>query len=147
MSAPSSMTSASGDCWMRRADHPILLDPPVLLAAIWAVVALAAARRRLRRVGLEAAVPAAPRLPARAVRGVSAVLARRRATCLERSLVLQRWLVAQGSAPDVLIGVAPDGGRTGSGRDGPAWDLHAWIDGIDHDHGTHRVLHRVPPPA
>ena len=95
---------------MRRADHPILLDPPVLAAAGWALLAHTVTRRGLRRAGLEAPVPAPPPgLPDRRIRGVAVMLSRRGATCLERSLVLQRWLAAHGSAADVLIGVARPG--------------------------------------
>jgi hypothetical protein len=130
---------------LRRAEHPILLDPPVLFAALWALVAHAVTRRRLRRAGLDAAVPPPLPLPERGVRGVSAMLTWRGATCLERSLVLQRWLAAHGSAADVLIGVAPQPARSGPRRDRSGWDLHAWIEGVDDDGGAHQVLHRLPP--
>jgi len=129
---------------MRRADHPVLTDPPVLAGALWALVAHAVARHRLRRAGLGARIPAPPPLPARAGRGVAAMLARRQATCLERSLVLRRWLVAHGSDADVLIGVAT--GREGRARPGETPELHAWIDGVDDDAGAHLVLHRIPSP-
>jgi hypothetical protein len=131
---------------MRRAEHPILLDPPVLLAAGWALLAHTLTRRRLRRRGLEASIPPAPPgLPGRGARGVSAVLTWRGATCLERSLVLQRWLMAHGSPADVLIGVAREGPAPGPPRAPSGWDLHAWIDGIDNDGDDHQVLHRLPP--
>jgi hypothetical protein len=130
---------------LRRADHPILLDPPVLLAAGWAVVAHALTRRGLRRTGLEAAAPPPPPLPERGVRGVSVALTWRGATCLERSLVLQQWLAAHGSSADVLIGVAPQTTGPGPGPGRSVWDLHAWIEGVDDDDGAHQVLHRLPP--
>jgi transglutaminase superfamily protein len=66
-----------------------------------------------------------------------AVLRRRNATCLERSLILQRWYAAQGAPHDVVIGVtAPAGGFT----------AHAWLDG-DSDEGAHEFheIHRLRP--
>jgi len=125
---------------MRRSDHPILTDPPVLAAALWCLAAHTLIRRRLRRVGLRARVPPPPPLPERGTRGVVAVLAIRRATCLERSLVLQRWLGAHGSGADVLIGVAT---RRPEAPSGATPDVHAWIDGVDDDGGVHEVLHRI----
>lgn len=62
-------------------------------------------------------VPGAPPLD-RAGRGVDAVLWRR-GSCLERSLVRQEWLKAQGRHVDVVIGVR-----------GPSdFGAHAWLDG------------------
>ena len=92
-----------------------------LRAAIWALFALAATRRRLRTRGLERTeVPAPPPLPLHASRTVEAVLRRFPATCLERSLVRQRWLAAHGRLVDVVIGVTSPAGRFGA---------HAWLDG------------------
>lgn len=87
----------------------------------WSCAAVGTVRAVLRRDGgVRAPVPPPPMVPPRAVRGVRWGLALRRATCLERSLVMQRWLVAHGIERDVLIGVAKDGGRTLA---------HAWIAG------------------
>ncbi len=67
-----------------------------------------------------------------------AALSRLKPTCLERALVLQAWMVAQGSARDVVIGV-PQGGM----KSGPA---HAWVDGTDPlSTTTFLELHRIPP--
>lgn len=92
-----------------------------LRAAWWAHRALLAARGQLPRRPLDdVALPPPPRLPAHAVRGVRALLVRRRHSCLEGALVLQRWLAAYGDPRDVVIGVvAPD----------EAFGAHAWIDG------------------
>ena len=61
-------------------------------------------------------------------------LRRRRATCLERSLILQRWLMTIGQPHDVLIGVeAP----------GETMVAHAWLDHED-PQGFH-VLLRIDP--
>jgi len=147
---------------MKRSDHPILSDPAVLAAALWCLASHALIRRRLRRVGLRARVLPPPPLPARGRKGVAAVLAVRQATCLERSLVLQRWLGSHGADADVLIGVAPrhsgaptpaapplvGATRRRSGTPAPAaLDLHAWIDGVDDDGGVHEVLHRIGAPT
>jgi hypothetical protein len=95
-------------------------------AAWWASRALGDARRALVRGELER-IPLAqpPRLPAGAEYGVHALLRRRGASCLERSLVLQRWHAAHGRRLDVVIGVKA-----------PVSDFlaHAWLDG-------------EPPPA
>jgi hypothetical protein len=91
-------------------------------AALWALFALAVTRRRLRTRGLERThVPPPPeRLPLAAARGMEAVLRFVPSTCLERSLVRQRWLAAHGRLIDVVIGVTSPAGRFGA---------HAWLDG------------------
>jgi hypothetical protein len=99
------------------------LDPPTLRAAWWTARSLRRARRQLRhRAFTEVSVPAPPSLPDRSERGVHAVLRRTSPTCLERALVLQRWLAAHGSSRDVVIGVTA-----------PAGDFaaHAWLEGDD----------------
>jgi Transglutaminase-like superfamily len=95
-------------------------DPAVLAGAAWAVIAVRGVRRDLRRRPVDdARVPAPPPLPARARRGVDAVLRRLEPSCLERALVLQRWLAARGEPRDVVIGVtAPSDFRA-----------HAWLEG------------------
>lgn len=113
------------------------LDPHVLRAALWTLRALRFTRHHLRRGDVEdVRVPAPPRVPPRAVRGVFAVLRRLEHTCLERSLVLQRWHSAQGSPRDVVVGVtAPQSGFT----------AHAWLDGDDEDVSEFSELIRLPP--
>jgi hypothetical protein len=97
------------------------LDPQALRAAWWALRALTHARRALAGGQLdEIALAPPPRLPATAERGVHAMLRRRSATCLERSLVVQRWHAAHGLRRDVVIGV------TGATTD---FEAHAWLDG------------------
>jgi hypothetical protein len=107
-------------------------DIATLRAAWWTDRALRRVRADLRDGELrEVRLPAPPRLPAGAERGVRAVL--RRASCLERSLVLQRWLAAHGDARDVVIGTT-----------GPAgFQAHAWLDGDD-DAGFVELA-RLPP--
>jgi hypothetical protein len=97
-------------------------DFATIRAAWWAERSLRVARRRLRRDPLAlVGVAPPPLLPARALRGVEAVLRRRDARCLERSLILQRWHAAQGVAYDIVIGVtSPE-----------AFSAHAWLDGED----------------
>jgi hypothetical protein len=107
-----------------------------LRAALWTAHALVVTRRRLRRLGLErTTVPEPPVLPRRATRGVAAVLRRAPSTCLERSLVRQRWLASQGRRVDVLIGVTA----------ADAFEAHAWLDG-DPDPAAARYheLKRIP---
>lgn len=100
---------------------PHRIDIPTLRAALWAHRSLRRARRGLRRDGLAGVLLSAPPpLPASAGRGVVAVLRRRRSTCLERALVLQRWHAAQGHPHEVVIGVSGTGER---------FKAHAWLDG------------------
>jgi hypothetical protein len=97
------------------------LDPRAWRAAWWANGALTSARHALARGELEKIrLAPPPRLPDAVEPGVSAVLRRRSASCLERSLVLQRWHAAHGRSLDVVIGVRA-----------PARDFlaHAWLDG------------------
>lgn len=91
--------------------------PATLHAALWAARQVRATRQRLPADGLEAVVPDPPLLPPGATRGVLGVLRRRPATCLERSLVLQRWLAAHGEPYDVVVGVTNEDGVK----------AHAWL--------------------
>jgi hypothetical protein len=114
------------------------LDLPTLRAAWWAHRSLRTVRSDLRRNGLAyTPPPRPPRLPARAGRGVLAVLRREPNTCLERALVLQRWEASQGLGRDVVVGV------TGAS----AFAAHAWLDGEpDGELGPFAELMRLPPP-
>lgn len=89
-----------------------------LRAAWWAYRCLRNARHRLAAGHMDVDV-ALPALSAAAVRGVEAVLRRAEPSCLEAALVRQRWLLAQGVARDVVIGVtAPRAG----------FRAHAWLE-------------------
>jgi len=65
---------------------------------------------------------------------VAARLSMQRATCLERSLIMQRWLMATGQPHDVLIGVRSPRETT---------IAHAWLD--HEDSMSYHVLMRLPP--
>jgi Transglutaminase-like superfamily len=65
---------------------------------------------------------------------ITARLAMLHATCLERSLIMQRWLMAIGRPRDVLIGVKSPRETT---------IAHAWLD--HEDSRGHHVLMRLPP--
>jgi hypothetical protein len=87
---------------------------------MWAMWAMWCTGRSLARLGLEGArVPAPPRLPSSARRGVLAVTRRRPNACLAAALVLQRWEAAHGVTADVVIGVRGPG-------DG--FRAHAWLE-------------------
>jgi Transglutaminase-like superfamily len=104
---------------LRRRRPPELADAR---AAWWAWRALRAARARLRDGEMrDIALPAPPVLPGRASRAVGLVLFREHPSCLERALVLQSWLDAQGLPRDVVVGTE---GSAGSG-----FAAHAWIEG------------------
>jgi Transglutaminase-like superfamily len=108
-----------------------------LRAALWTGRALRRARTELRDGELRGvALPAPPRVAPGAERGVHAVLRRREHSCLERSLIMQRWLAAHGDARDVVIGTTGVAG----------FAAHAWLEG-DPD-GTARFveLARLPAP-
>jgi len=94
----------------------------MLRAAWWAVFALRKLRGDISEQGLETQVTRPPELAFDGLRGVEAVLRRRHATCLERSLIIQRWLIAHGSSHEVLIGVNGGADRI---------EAHAWIDRYD----------------
>lgn len=107
-----------------------------LRAAWWARWSLRSARRQLGGRALHAVRLAdPPPLPASAGRGVLAVLRRADPSCLERSLVLQRWLAAHGDRRTVVVGVsAPRGFRA-----------HAWLDGEPMpDPGFSEILRLAP---
>lgn len=123
----------------RRRRRPIRERVP--RAVIGLPEALLWARREHRRLagtltedGVRASVLGPPPLaPFAATRLVCAVLRVRRATCLERSLILQAWLAAHGMRRDVVIGVRRDGDVK----------AHAWLDGVEDSRGFEE-LHRVP---
>ena len=113
--------------------------PVTLRAAWWTYWSVRRARRQLRDSGVRAQIPPPPTLPWAAGRGVNAVLRRQEPTCLERSLVMQAWLAAQGERHDVVVGV----NRTTSGI-----DAHAWVDlpRGSSDAARYHELVRLPPP-
>jgi hypothetical protein len=89
-------------------------------------------------VGLNAVVPAPPASLTWGSRtGVYGVLRRTKPTCLERSMVQQRWLSANNIHLDVVVGVASEDARVSA---------HAWIDGITALAEVHsyREIHRIP---
>ncbi len=89
-------------------------------AAGWTLRALRGVRRDLVVRPLEQVdLPAAPPGPARARRVVQSVLRVRHATCLERSLVVQRWWATQGTAVDLVVAVTAPG---------QGFHAHAWLE-------------------
>jgi hypothetical protein len=110
----------------------------MLRATLWALRARRQALRAVSGDGIATRVSFSkpPRTPVDATRAVTAVMASTRATCLVRSLVLQRWLLDHGEAVDVVIGVtAPSNG----------FRAHAWLDRPG-ELGTDgfEELHRLP---
>lgn len=114
------------------------VDPVNVRAAWWTVRALRSTRSRLREGMVEGVrVPAPPRLPARGIHGVLGAMRRVDHTCLERSLVLQRWHRAHGRDLDVVVGVtAPHSG----------FAAHAWLDG-DPEADAHEFEELLRLPA
>jgi hypothetical protein len=128
----------TGATVLRRAHRLARRGLPGVRAAIWADFALRRLRRELARKGLEARVTRPPALAAASVETVEAVLRARGATCLERSLIVQRWLLAHGREHDIVVGVA-------GGTESLA--AHAWVDLYDPaDQGEdYHPLTRVSP--
>jgi hypothetical protein len=97
-------------------------DKAHLLAAWWTWRALRAARAQLRGGAVrDVRLPAPPPASQHGARAVRVVLARQRPSCLERALVLQRWLAGQGIERDVIVGT--EGSAAGD------FAAHAWLDG------------------
>lgn len=112
------------------------VDLPTVRAAWWAFTSLRSTRRRLQRDAVaDIAVKPPPPLPDHAGRGVDAVLRRASSTCLERALVLQRWLAEHGTMKDVVVGVT---GRAD-------FRAHAWLDGEAADERFQELLRLKPP--
>lgn len=109
------------------------LDQATVRAAVWTVRELRRLRRTLGPEGLNASVRRPPDLPASGVRGVKVAARIGRATCLERSLLLQAWSAAHGRPLDILVGVDTSG-------DGFA--AHAWIPEYDGQHPQYTVIRR-----
>ncbi len=101
---------------------------------------LHALRTLLSEGGLERAHEEVAPLPVeqRYRRFVRTTLWALRASCLERSLILQAWHAQVGEFRDVIIGVTAPGDEFGA---------HAWLDGLEpaSDEDFHE-LRRLPPP-
>jgi hypothetical protein len=111
-----------------------------LAAARWAVAAKRHVHRALPAGPVEQlTVPPAPRTSAVGGRLVRLVLRVTRATCLEKSLVLQRWFADNGTTYDIVIGVK-------SPREGFA--AHAWLERPGELTQTnYRAMTRIPGAA
>jgi hypothetical protein len=117
----------------------LLLSPSFVVGASWACVAVLFVRHGLRARALAAWAPPPPLTGPGAARGVQAVIHRLEPTCLERALVLQRWLAASGDRRDVVIGVrrdVPDG-----------FAAHAWLVGEALGADGYVELERLPVAA
>jgi hypothetical protein len=104
------------------------------LAVLWTELALRRVQRELRDRHITARVPPAALVSPLATVAASGWLRARRASCLERSLIMQRWLFAAGEPHDVLIGVASSRSPISA---------HAWL---DHEAAPgYKVIARVNP--
>lgn len=108
-------------------------------AAWWTARCVRRLRLRLRTKGLDAELATPPPLPPSAVRGVTATARCMQATCLERSLLLQKWLFAQGRPYTLVIGVPAPGTQP--------FIAHAWLEGHDRpdDSAEYAQLVRLAP--
>jgi hypothetical protein len=114
------------------------LDAATVRAAGWAFLALRRLRSAVRAHGLAARPAPPPALPAHAVRGVAIAVRIAGANCLERSLLIQEWLMAQGSSHDVKVGVMRAEGR---------FCAHAWIAAYEDDPPGYVVVTTLQPRA
>ena len=115
--------------------------PRALAGWQWARRSVASIRSDVRRDGLEVAVPPPPTTAPGSLRGARVALRVQRASCLERSLVIQRWWASNDVALDVIVGV-----RHPTRHDGaPA---HAWVEHFDADCSDRFAeIRRVAAPA
>lgn len=111
------------------------LDLDALRGAVWAARALRGVRRDVREHGLHARVERPRGIGPGGLKGVVLLTRMARATCLERSLILQSWLGAQGSEYEVLVGVE----LSGSGI-----EAHAWLGGWETARPELSVIAVVP---
>lgn len=111
----------------------------VLRAAFWTARACRTTRKALPVSGVNTVVDPPASLPVGSRRGVDAVLRRLSPTCLERSLVQQRWLASHGVDAEVVIGVH---------RESSDFKAHAWL---DHETNSallaqYSIIHRLQAP-
>ena len=104
-----------------------------------ALRALQSVRRQLPMHGLLARSPAVQPVTLPGVRGGRLALWLFRASCLERSLVMQALLAARGERHSMVVGVAPPGDD---------FTAHAWLAGYDpvSSQADFSVIMRLPPP-
>lgn len=100
----------------------------------WTEDSLRRLRRELPDAGLRVRVSPPSSASPRLTPFLAGWLRLRKATCLERSLIMQRWLVEVGQPHDVLIGVGPPA---------PTLIAHAWLD--HEDPCGHEVMLRLGP--
>lgn len=107
----------------------------------WGRAALRVVRADVREDGLGVVVPEPPSVRPGTLRGTRIALRAGRASCLERSLVVQRWWASAGIALDVIVGV-----RHPRLTDGPT--AHAWVEHYDDDCSDRfGEIRRVAAPA
>lgn len=110
------------------------VDVPTVQAAAWAWRELRRLRQVLPQEGLQASARRPPPLPEGAARGVLGVAWLGRATCLERSIILQSWASAHGRDYDIVVGVDPAG----------SFRAHAWLEEFDGPQPEYLEITRKP---
>jgi Transglutaminase-like superfamily len=110
------------------------------LAVVWTELSLRGLQRDLADRRIAATVPPSYLVSPLATVAARAWLRVRRASCLQRSLIVQRWLFAAGESHDVLVGVAS---RSPIVATGSPILAHAWL---DHEAAPgYKVIARLNP--
>lgn len=111
-----------------------------LRGARWALAQRRAVHALLKDDGLNATVAPPPTTQRGSLFGARVALWLRHATCLERSLIIQRWFAARGTGLDVIVGVRNPTAQKGA-------MAHAWVEHFDPDFApTFLEIRRIDPP-
>lgn len=114
------------------------VDVGAIRVAAWALSAQRHCRNDLRHNNLsDVRLSPPPDVRAKDRRAVIRVLSAVRASCLERSVVLQRFDAAAGKPREVVIGVTAPG---------PGFRAHAWLLGEEQPDGEFMEITRRPVP-
>ena len=124
----------SGDRGRARAARLATATVVCPLSVLWTELSLRRVRRELADRRVTARVPPSILVSPLSTRAAAGWLRARRASCLERSLIMQRWLFAGGEPHDVLIGVASSTSPISA---------HAWLD--NEAAPGYQVIARVNP--
>lgn len=129
----------NGPLGWKRVTRPVTAAALCPLAVVWTELSLRGLQRDLADRRIATTVPPPYLVSPLATVAARAWLRVRRATCLQRSLIMQRWLFAAGESRDVLVGVA----SSSPVATGSPISAHAWL---DHEAAPgYKVIARLNP--